>query len=347
MIPHNSPTLGVAEKQAAARVLDSGWVAQGREVQAFEGEVCEFLGLGSGHAVALSSGTAALFLALWALGAQGKRVAIPVYSCAAVRNAVIMAGAQPVPIDSTQNSPNIDMKQAADGRADLIVAAHMFGIPSRVDDHGATVPVIEDCAQAFGARIDGRPVGLSGAVGIFSFYATKMLTSGGQGGMLVSANKSIVETVRDYREFDCRRDRTPRFNLQMTDLQAAIGRVQLSQLGLFLRARKRTQTLYVSAGLPLWPAEHQVAMDPCYFRAILRVARPALAIEHLAREGIRAIIPLEEWELLADADGFPHAASMTRTTVSIPIHPSLTQGDIDHIIKAASAVINPSQLELT
>ena len=91
MIAHNKPTLGEAERAAAIRALESGWIAQGREVEALEEEACEFLGLGTGHAVALSSGTAALYLALWVLDARRKRVAIPVYSCAALRNAVVMA----------------------------------------------------------------------------------------------------------------------------------------------------------------------------------------------------------------------------------------------------------------
>jgi perosamine synthetase len=347
LIPHNSPTLGEAEKAAAARVIDSGWVAQGREVEAFEEEVCRYLGLAAGHCVALSSGTSALFLALWVLGARGKRVAIPVYSCAAVRNAVVMAGAEPVPIDSAQDSPNIDMNQAAEGRTEVIIAAQMFGTPSRLNFRGAAPHVIEDCAQAFGAAIDGRPVGLNGSVGVYSFYATKMLTSGGQGGMLVSGDKSISDAARDYREFDCRRDRIPRFNLQMTDLQAALGRVQLSQLENFVRARRHTHSLYLSAGLDLWPKEPSSGIEPCCYRAILRTDDPAQVIERLAQEGIGAIVPVAEWELLAEPDGFPRAASLSRTTVSIPIHPSLTRPDIDHIIKAALAATNPVRLELT
>jgi perosamine synthetase len=341
MIPHNSPTLGEAEKAAAARVIDSGWIAQGREVEAFEDEVCQYLGLAAGHCVALSSGTSALFLALWVLGARGKRVAIPVYSCAAVRNAVVMVGAEPVPIDLAQDSPNIDISQAADGRAEMIIAAHMFGIPTRLNRRESAVHIIEDCAQAFGAAIDGQPVGLNGTVGVYSFYATKMLTSGGQGGMLVSSDKSIADAARDYREFDCRRDRIPRFNLQMTDLQAAVGRVQLSQLEKFVRVRKRTYSLYSSAGLDLWPKEPQLGIEPCCYRAILRTADPARVIERLAGEGIRTIIPLADWELLAEPCGYPRAASLARTTVSIPIHPSLTQPHIDHIIKAAFGATNP------
>jgi perosamine synthetase len=324
------------------RVLASAWVAQGREVEAFENEVCRYLGLGSAHAVALSSGTAALFMALWVLRAKAKRVAIPVYSCAAVRNAVIMAGGEPIPIDVEQDSPNIDVELAVNTGADLIIAAHMFGIPCRWDSRKIAVPVIEDCAQAFGARIDGRAVGLSGAVGIFSFYATKMLTSGGQGGMLVSADKSLVDAVRDYREFDCRRDRTPRFNFQMTDLQAAVGRAQLSQLDLFLARRKHTHGRYASAGLPLWPEPLHAGIESCHYRAVIRVTDPHNVTARCEQAGIRAIVPIEDWELLDDTDKFLRARSLARSTVSIPIYPSLAESVIPDVVKAVENAVRSS-----
>jgi len=99
----------------------------------------------------------------------------------------------------------------------------MFGIPVDLTDFKSKI-TIEDCAQALGAKVNGVPVGLQGNVGIYSFYATKLITSGGQCGMLVCKDKSLVDKVKDYREFDYRQDRKYRFNFQMTDLQAAIGR---------------------------------------------------------------------------------------------------------------------------
>jgi len=340
VIQHNRPTLGEAEREAAVRALNSGWIAQGKEVAALEEEVCRFLGLDAGHAVALSSGTAALFLALWVLDAKGKRIGIPVYSCAALRNAVLMVGAHPVAVDVAEDSPNIAVEAAVMQRAEIVVAAHMFGFPTRVSAASTAPPIIEDCAQAFGARIDGQVVGLNGAVGVFSFYATKMLTTGGQGGMLVSSDRTLADAVRDYREFDCRRDRAPRFNLQMTDLQAAVGRAQLSQLPSFIARRKDIWANYTAAGLPLWPREGSAGCEPCHYRAILRVADPTDTIARFALGGIRAIVPVEEWELLEDAPGFPRAASLARSTVSIPIYPSLTATEVAHIIDVASRLNN-------
>jgi len=339
VISHNRPTLGKAEKKAALRVLDSGWIAQGREVEAFESEICRYLGLDERCAVALSSGTAALFMALWALGAKGKRVAIPVFSCAALRNAVVMAGAQPIAIDVEPNSPNIDLGALPANGVDLIVAAHMFGFPSRWPREFNSIPVIEDCAQAFGARIDGVPVGSNGAATVFSFYATKMLTSGGQGGMLVSREKSTIDAVRDYRQFDARKDRVPRFNLQMTDLQAAVGRAQLARIGEFIGRRKEIQDRYLAAGIPLWLNDPAEGLESNHYRAIVEIPDTRAAIEQLERDGVRAIVPIHDWELIDDAEKFPRAAALCRRTISLPTYPLLTSAEVLRVIQAASKSI--------
>jgi perosamine synthetase len=336
VISHNRPTLGGAEKDAALRVLDSGWVAQGREVEAFEAEICAYLGLDERCGVALSSGTAALFMALWAAGAKGKRVAIPVYSCAALRNAVVMAGAHPVAIDIEPDSPNIDFSALPQSGVDLIVAAHMFGFPSRWPREFNSIPVIEDCAQALGARVDGKPVGLNGTAAVFSFYATKMLTSGGQGGMLVSSETSMIDAVRDYRQFDSRHDRVPRFNLQMTDLQAAIGRAQLEQLEAFIGRRKEIQNQYSAAGIPLWLGQPVAGLEPNYYRAIVEHESTTAAIGQLERDGIRSIVPIHDWELIDDAEGFPRAAALSRRTISLPTYPLLTSADVLKVIRAVT-----------
>jgi len=310
VIPHNRPTLGLDEALAARRVIESGWLAQGSEVAAFENEMCMHLGLPEGHAVALSSGTAALFMALWALGVNGHKVAIPVYSCAALRNAVLMAGGIPVAVDVAEGTPNIDLTAAVMGGAQLAVAAHMFGMPLSWCEADTPIPVIEDCAQALGTRICGRPAGLSGKVGVFSFYATKMITSGGQGGMLVSKDLSLVEAVRDYREFDCRDDRKPRFNFQMTDLQAAVGRAQLSRLEAFVDLRREHYERFSAAGLPLWRAG--AAADVNRYRVLLDVANPRKIVVTMKQYGVRAILPVKDWELLDTPENYPRALSLTR-----------------------------------
>jgi perosamine synthetase len=331
MIAHNRPTLGLEEGRAADRVLAGGWVAQGREVEAFENELCGYLGVPERHAVAVSSGTAALFLALWILDARDSAVACPVYGCSALVNAIRLAGAMPHIVDTAADSPNIDPSKLARATAGFAIIPHMFGMPADVS--AATrngIVVIEDCAQAIGASFAGAPVGVSGQVGIFSFYATKMITSGGQGGMLVSRDRGLADAARDYRQFDGRHDRKPRFNFQMTDLQAAIGRVQLRKLPGFVARRDEIFARYRAAGFDLLDERsHGV---PVRYRSIVRTESPRTVIGKLARHDIAAIVPVEDWELLAPPDQYPNAAALTRTTVSLPTYPSLSDQERSRVV---------------
>jgi perosamine synthetase len=341
MIPHNRPTLGIEEQRAAQRVIDSGWIAQGREVEAFENEICAFLGLPQGHAVAVSSGTAALFLALKALDVEGSYVGCPVYACSALTNAIALAGATPVLIDTAAESPNIDTAALLRSKVQTAIVPHIFGFPVDLT-HLNGMRIIEDAAQAFGADSRGTRVGLTGAIGIFSFYATKIITSGGQGGMLVSRNSDIIASLRDYREFDCRRDRKPRFNFQMTDLQAAIGRAQLEKCSSFLDRRQAIFQRYRQAGLPVFDESAQDTR-PVRFRSVVTTPRPRDLIARLAQAGAAAIVPVEDWELLGPAEQFPNAARFARSTVSLPTYPSLSPAEQDQIVDVFSTVTEPSR----
>ncbi len=335
VLPHNRPTFGTEEEQAVVRVIRSGWVAQGVEVENLEDEFCGFLGLPYKHAVALSSGTAALFMALWALGARGKKVAFPVYACAALRNALSLIGSDEILIDTAPGSPNISINALRQVSTDIAIIPHMFGIP--ISTSGLdSIAVIEDCAQAIGAMVDGVQVGLQGRAGIYSFYATKLITSGGQGGMFVSKNKDLVDAVRDYREFDQRRDDKKRFNFQMTDLQAAVGREQLKKLPEFLNKRSEIFGKYKEAGLKLLDIDDSSDNNlmPVRYRAVLLTDKPQKTIASLEMAGVKSIVPIEDWELLGEPVLFPSAFSLTKKTVSLPIYPSLSEENIKTVISA-------------
>lgn len=333
MIPHNLPTLGLDEQAAASQVLASGWVAQGSEVEAFEKELCRFFNLPDGHAVVISSGSAALYLALWALEGNGKRVGVPVYSCSALRNAVGLVGGKSVYLDCKKNSPNVDKAVASRSGIDILIAPSMFGIPVDLPDT-RNFKVIEDLAQSLGAEIDGVRIGLRGEVGICSFYATKLITSGGQGGAVISRDKALIDKVRDFREFDCRDDTKLRFNFQMTDLQAAVGRVQLSRLPDFIDRRERWFSIYQHAGLDLLDAR-ALGEQPVRYRIVMRCAEPGRVIAALAADGVRAIIPIEEHELLGEPRQYPEALALANTTVSLPAYPNLREEDVMRIARIA------------
>ena len=335
MIEHNKPTLGKQEQRAVSKVLESGYIAQGLEVERFENEFCDFLDLPERHAVALSSGTSALFMALWSLNAKNKSIAMPVYACSALRNAVAMAQAKEVLTDNAMNSPNICLNQLQKSNADIAIVPHMFGLPNKIQNI-KDIDVIEDCAQSLGASIDNKKTGLIGEVGIFSFYATKLMTSGGQGGMFVSKDKNLVDKVRDYREFDCRRDNKHRFNFQMTDVQASIGRVQLKRLPIFLERRQEIFAMYKEVGLDLIESENNASV---YYRAVIRVNNPVKIKGKLLRLGIKTIIPIEDWELLDNGSEYKNAYHLTQTTLSLPIYPSLTNKDVLNIVNQLNKII--------
>ena len=335
MIAHNKPTLGKQEQQAVSKVLESGYIAQGLEVERFENEFCDFLGLPQRHAVALSSGTSALFMALWSLNAKNKSIAMPVYVCSSLRNAVAMAQAKEVLIDNATDSPNICLNQLQKSNADIAIVPHMFGLPNEIQNI-KDIDVIEDCAQSLGASIDNKKTGLIGKVGIFSFYVTKLMTSGGQGGMFVSKDKNLVDKVRDYREFDCRRDKKHRFNFQMTDLQASIGRVQLKQLPIFLERRQEIFAMYKESGLVLIESENNASV---HYRAVIRINNPAEVKDKLLKQSIKTIIPIEDWELLDDGSKYRNSHNLTQTTLSLPIYPSLTSRDVTNIVNQLNKAI--------
>ena len=332
MIPHNLPTIGIEEEDAALRVIRSKQLSQDKEVELFENEFCDYLGLPHGSAVALSSGTSSLFLALKILNAEEKQVLFPGYVCSALRHAVSLVGGIEKIVDISNNSPNIDMNLVAQTSSDISIIPHMYGIPIEIDIDNTLV--IEDCCQALGAQVNKKMVGLQGDAGIFSFYATKLMTSGGQGGMFVSKNQQHVDAVRDYREFDYRNDSKTRFNFKMTDLQAAIGREQLKKFPNFLKRREEIFQHYKKAGLDLLDIseEKNGYLTPVRFRAIVKTDNPQKIIQSLDSVNVKSIVPTEDWELLGPQTSFPNGLRLSHETVSLPIYPSLNDSDVELIV---------------
>lgn len=335
-IQHNKPTIGYEEENTVIKVLRSGWLAQGKEVEEFENEFCNFMGLPKGHAVAVSSGTAALYLALEVLEGKNKSIALPSYTCSAISNAIDMVQGKKIYVDSNESTPNIDLLQLQNSDPDIGIIPHMYGIPQDISNI-SNIKVIEDCAQAIGAKVNNQYVGLQGDIGIFSFYATKMLTSGGQGGMIISKNIDLIEKVRDYREFDQRSDMKSRFNFQMTDVQASIGRVQLKKLPSFIRRREEIYMMYQEAGLELLD-DYDSKLKPVRYRAIIKVEHPQSIIEELKKYNINVINPLEEWELLGESNLSTRALTWTKKTISLPIYPELTDEEVRKVIKIVKGV---------
>lgn len=339
MIPHNRPTLGHEESEAAARVLASGWIAQGEEVLALEEEFGEYINLPAENIVAVSSGSAALYMALTIANAKNRYISSSAYSCRSILNAIQLSGGIPNFLDIEEVVVNASLKKS---NADIYVIAHMFGLPDLSVDKKRNYFLIEDAAQALGAKIKNIQVGLFGDIGVFSLGATKMITSGGQGGIIISRNRDISNMARKMRDYDSIVDAIPRFNFQMTDIQAAIAREQLKKLPSFIFRRAEIFKKYQSAGLPLIDNTDK-DIKPVRFRAVLLSdAKNIISCqENLLAKGIKSIIPVREEELLMPSMSVPNAAKLTHKTLSIPIYPSLSDNDVDRVIDVCTKVLKP------
>ncbi len=346
-IAHSRPAMGEEEVAAAARVVRSGLLAQGREVKLFEAEMATFVG--RRFAVAVSSGTTALHLGLLALGVgPGDRVAMPSYVCTALLHATWAVGAVPVLCDIDPYTRNMDADLLAEmERPHAAILPHMFGLPAPTEAFDRLgIPYIEDCAMSIGAEHGGRPLGSHGALSICSFYATKMLGAG-EGGMVLTDDENIARAVRGLREYDGIPASQLRFNAKMTDLHAAIGRVQLRRLPEFVSRRRDLARIYQQEFIsfqniktPLDNLEH------IYYRYVLKVVGKAeLFIKRLEVMGVAARRPIYNplHRELGLADGeYPHAAAAYACDVSLPIYPTLSDSDARRVLEAVrNAVLDP------
>jgi dTDP-4-amino-4,6-dideoxygalactose transaminase len=350
MIPHSRPTVGDKDADAVVAVLRSGQVAQGPRVEAFEHGLAAFVGRRGG--VAVSSGTAALELALRCLGVgAGDEVLLPSYVCMAPWLATMRVGAQARLVDIDPCGYALDPVEAAKAlsrRTRAIIVPHLFGLPADLtglQERG--VPLIEDCAQTLGATETGRAVGSVGAISICSFYATKLLCTG-EGGMLLADDPALLDKARGLREYDERVVLQPAaFNYKMTDLHAALGLQQLSTIHSLLERRvalaARYQAALVGTGLLL--PEVPKGRTHIYYRYVVRLdpvrhTKVSLdrLLEGLERRGVQCRRPVfRPLHRYLGIEGFPRTEEVMATAFSLPIYPSLTDAEAEQVIHAVHA----------
>jgi dTDP-4-amino-4,6-dideoxygalactose transaminase len=241
-------------KQRVAAVLESGRFILGPEVRAFEEEAAAYLG--AGRAVGVANGTDALVLVLEALGVgAGDEVICPAFTFYATAEAVSRVGATPVFCDIDPATLNLDPGDVAErlsGRTRAIVAVHLFGRPAPLDELPGGIPVVEDAAQAFGARIGERHAGAIGAAGTFSFFPTKNLFGLGDGGLVATSDDLLAERVRLLRfhgSRDKERFEAVGYNSRLDELQAAALRLFLGHVEEWNQARREAAARYAELGL--------------------------------------------------------------------------------------------------
>ena len=336
-IPHSRPTLGREEISHISEVIESAQIRKGRKVEAFEAAFSQRMKIE--YAATTSSGTAALHLALLALGVREKdEVIIPSYVCSALLNAINYVGATPVLADIDPETYNLDPNDARkrlSKHTKAVIVPHLFGMPANMEDILALdVPVIEDCAQAVGITYQNRIVGTFGVAAVFSFYATKVITTG-EGGMVVSSSKEIIDQIRDLREYDEKRAYKIRFNYKMSDIQAAIGLKQLDRLDSFIQNRRAIADSYNRAFRSLDIITPMENPGHIYYRYIIGLeGNMPFWIQNLRKKGIGCARPVyKPLHLYMGLKDFPRADEAWNQTLSIPIYPTLSEEDVNRVVK--------------
>jgi dTDP-4-amino-4,6-dideoxygalactose transaminase len=376
MIPVMRPWLGQEEAAAAAEAVASGWIAQGPRVQEFEEAFAA--AVGAPHAVAVSSCTAALHLALIAVGiGPGDEVIVPSLSFIATANAVRYVGAQPVFADVdlvTQNLVPETVESHLTGRTRAVILVDQAGVPADLDAMRALcdplhVTVIEDAACAAGSTYRARPVGVGAALAAFSFHPRKLLTTG-EGGMLTTSDGAIAARLRRLREHgmnisaaDRHRSQQPviehytevGFNFRMTDIQAAIGLVQLRKLPEMVARRRALARRYqeLLSGIP----GLLLAADPPYgetnyqsFWMLLpeesAVGRDDL-LRLLADAGIsarRGIMAAHLEPVYADyRPSLPVTERLTKHSLILPLFHQMTPSQQERVVSVVTSALTSSR----
>lgn len=353
MIPAAKPIIGDEEREAVDRVLRSGMIAGGPEVAAFETEFSELVD--GRHSIAVNSGTSALHMAFVAAGIKaGDEVIVPSFTFAATANSVVLAGGTPVFADIEENFFNMDPKcaeAAITPRTRALMPVHLYGHPAALREYKDIAArhnllLFEDAAQAHAASLDGIPVGAWGVAGSFSFYPTKNMTSG-EGGMVTTPCDHIARKTRLLRNQGMEKryeNEIAGYNTRMTDIHAAIGRVQLKKLAGWTKQRQDNAKFLDEnlKGVVVPPvADGAVHVYHQYTIRIVDQDRDAFA-EEIGKRGIGSgvyyPIPnhrLPSYGLTLD---LPVTEQVAKQCLSLPVHPSLSQGDLEKIVEVVNAV---------
>jgi dTDP-4-amino-4,6-dideoxygalactose transaminase len=344
--------MGDEEKELVWSALDSGMLAQGPRVHELEERFAAYVGVP--HAVATSSGTTALYLALLAHRiATGDEVITVPFTFIASATSILFAGARPVFVDVDETSFNMDpalVDAAITPHTRAILPVSLYGNPAGLpqiaeiaERHG--LALIEDAAQAHGAAVDGQRSG-SWGIGAFSFYPTKNMTTG-EGGMLTTADPELAERARLLREHGMKvryHHDMVGYNFRMTDIHASIGLAQLDKLDAHNRRRREIADRYGRELRGVITPSVAPGVTHVFHQYTLRVNRRDEFVERLRERGVGSgiyyPIPVHRQKPFVELGygdlSFPVTDRLTQEVVSIPVHPSLPDAEVDQVIEAVN-----------
>ena len=382
-LPFARPSITGAERDAVLEALDSGWLSTGPRTREFEARFAEFVG--APHAVALNSATAGLHLALEALGiGPDDEVIVPTWTFTSTAEVVTYLGARPVIVDVDARTLNVTPEIVLDAitpRTKAVMAVHLAGRPIQIERlvaelDGRGIPVIEDAAHSFPSRLGGpggRLAGTIARVGVFSFYATKTITTG-EGGMLVTAHEAIADRARQMSMHGISRNAWNRysasgswyyeveaagFKYNMTDIAAALGLVQLSRAEELLDARRFLRQAYevAFAGSSIADLVELPTDEPdgshAWHLFLLRLNLDRLkgdraeVMQGLQAAGIGAsvhFIPLHLHPYYRDRWGtrpedYPNAEREFPRIVSLPLWPGMREADVERVVETLEKLL--------
>ena len=344
--------------QAIRGVLESSQFTLGDEVAAFEREFADYVG--ASHAVGVNNGTSALHLALLAAGiGQGDEVITTPFTFVATVSAIEYTGATPVFVDIDPDTLNLDpqaIEAAVTAQTRAIIPVHLYGLPAEMtaiaqvaQRHG--LKIIEDAAQAHGARIDGQRVGALGDLGCFSFYPGKNLGAYGEAGMVVTQDGEAAHKLRMLRDWGAQRKyehEIKGYNSRMEGLQGAILRVKLRRLAQWTQQRQQRAAQYdgVLDGLDLGQQPVRDGLEHVYHVYAIRSPQRAQWQEALKAQGIHTGIhyptPVHLLPAFAnlghEVGDFPHAERASREVLSLPMYPELSPAQCEQVALAVKAL---------
>lgn len=353
-IPPARPLIGDEERAAVDRVLRSGMLAQGPEVAAFEREFNDHFELGRA-CVAVNSGTSGLHLGLLAAGVgAGDEVIVPSFTFAATANAVALTGAVPVFADIDESTfclAPASVEAAITERTVGIMPVHLYGHPADMTSLTALaekrgLQIFEDAAQAHGASDHGTPVGAFGTFAMFSLYPTKNMTSG-EGGMVSVADPDVERRLRLLRNQGMERqyeNEVVGFNARMTDIHAAIGRVQLTRIAEWTKQRQENAGFLSEhlSGVGVPPtADGAVHV---YHQYTVRVPddrdglADALREEFAVGSGRFYPVPIHRLAPFGVEVDLPETERAAAEVLSLPVHPSLSRADLERVVHAVNTL---------
>ena len=344
VIATSIPTIDEEMEQEVIRVLREEFLVGGKSVDLFEEEFADYIG--TDYAVAVSSGTDALVIALRCLGIKKKVITSPM-TFVATTESIVLAGAEPKFADIDENSWNInpdEIIKQLDSDVEAIMPVHLYGLPCNMkqimeiaEDNKLTI--IEDCAQSHGGIYDQKKVGSYGEINCFSFYTTKNMTAGGNGGIITTDNKSLAEKAKLLREHGgSNNSEYIGYNARLNTINAAFARVQLKRLEKWNNRRREIAQRYLKKLQDIEQIKLPIFSNGHTFHLFVIQSKKRDELRQDLREeeifcGIHYPTPLhflKPYKKFATSN-YPNAEYHAETALSLPMYPTLTDTDVDKV----------------